>query len=399
MPLINRLRDIQVRQAKPKDKAYKLFDGGGLFLMVTKAGTRLWRYKYRYNGKENTYSIGRYPQISLQEARMRHLKVRQMLADGIDPNTNKRRQRFTSYTEQGNTFQVVAEDWFNRNKHQWTQSYAQSIMSKLKRDIYPDLANRPITEITTPELLESIRAIEARGAIEAAHRTLGICSQIFKFAIATGKSVNNPALHLQGALIPVQRRHLAAITDPKRVGQLLRMIDAYEGSMIIKSALKLAPLVFVRPGELRTARWDDIDWQASEWRFLVTKTNTDHVVPLATQAIDVLKTIHLLTHRSEYVFPSARSFLRPLSNNGVLVALRAMGITKEEMSGHGFRAMARTLIAEQLNYRAELLEHQLAHTVRDPLGRAYNRTQFLKERREMMQRWANYLDELRNTTI
>ena len=240
-----------------------------------------------------------------------------------------------------------------------------------------------------------MRRVEARGAVETAHRVLAICGQVFRYAIATGRAVSDPSRDLRGALPPVKPQHLAAVTEPKRVGALLRAIDAYEGTLTVACALKIAPLLLVRPGELRQALWGDIDLDAAEWRFVVTKTDTPHVVPLSRQAVAILREIHPLTGDGRYVFPSARTSTRPMSDNAILAALRRLGIPKEETSGHGFRAMARTILDEVLGFRVDIIEHQLAHTVRDPLGTAYNRTAFLPERRQMMQAWADYVDKLK----
>jgi integrase len=253
-------------------------------------------------------------------------------------------------------------------------------------------------EIKAPELLDVIRRTEARGALETAHRELAICGQVFRYGVATGRCERDIAADLRGALPPVKTKHLASVTDPKRVGELLRIMDAYQGGLVVRSALRLAPLLFVRAGELRRMRWDDVDLEKAEWRYLVTKTNTQHIVPLSRQAVEILKELQPLTGNrpeKEWVFPSGRSPLRPMSENGVLAAMRSLGIEKEELCGHGFRSIARTLLDEALGFRIELIELQLAHEVRDVHRRAYNRTQFLEERRAMMQRWADYLDELK----
>ena len=276
------------------------------------------------------------------------------------------------------------------------QGSRRTYLTRFERDIFPWVGTRPIADLTAPELLTTVRRIEKRGALETAHRALGNCGQVFRYAIATGRAKRDPSVDLRGALPPVKAEHFAAITDPKRVGALLRAIDGYEGSLTVRCALRLAPLVFVRPGELRHAEWAAMDLDGAEWRYTVTKTNTPHIVPLASQAVAILRELKPLTGRGRYVFSSARSSQRPMSDNAILAAMRRMGIAKDEMSGHGFRAMARTILDEVLSFRPDFIEHQLAHAVRDPNGRAYNRTAHLAERRKMMQAWADYLDKLKN---
>jgi integrase len=302
----------------------------------------------------------------------------------------------TAFSDKANTFESIAREWHSGQSRVWSPIHTKNVSDRLSRNVFPYLGNKAITDITVPELLQVLRRIEARGAFETAHRVLGNVSEVFRFAIASGKADRNIAVDLKGALQPVKKKHLAAVTDPKRAGELLRMIDSYSGTLTVQCALKLAPLVFVRPGELRTAQWRDINLDLAEWRYTVTKTQTEHIVPLSTQALEILHIMHPLTGRWEYVFPSARSRHRPMSNNAILSAMRRMEIDKEEMSGHGFRAMARTILDEVLGYRPEIIEQQLAHQVRDPLGRAYNRTTHLEERRAMMQAWADYLDTLKN---
>ena len=293
--------------------------------------------------------------------------------------------------------ETVAREWFSKHVPNWSASHSDRIIRRLERDVFPWIGSRAIANITAPQLLETLRRIEARGALETAHRLLGFCSQVFRYAIATGRAKYNPSNDLRGALPPVKGKHFAAVTEPEQVGKVLRAPEGYEGTLPVRCALRLAPLVFVRPGELRHAQWEDINLANAEWRYLVTKTHTSHIVPLSRQAIEILQEVNPLTGRGRYVFPSARSPKgdRPMSDNAILAAMRCMGISKEEMSGHGFRAMARTILDEVLNYRPDFIEHQLAHRVRDPNGRAYNRTAHLPERCKMMQTWADYLDELK----
>lgn len=392
MPLTN----TAIKNTKPRDKAYKLFDGAGLYLEISPKGGKWWRLKYRYNGKEKRISLGVYPDISLKKARERRSDMRKLLTDNIDPSTHRQALKASRVEEQANSFEVVAREWLARYASKWSESHSKRLLRSLEKDIFPWLGATPITEITAPKLLGALQRIEQRGAIETAHRALSNCSQIFRYAIATGRSESDTAADLRGALSPVQKDHFAAIVEPEKVGALLRSFDQYQGSFIVQCALKLAPLVFVRPGELRQAKWADIDLEQAEWRYLVTKTKTDHIVPLSTQAVQILQELHPLTQNSEYVFPSARSNKRPMSDNAILSALRRLGIAKDEMTGHGFRAMARTILDEVLKVRPDYIEHQLAHAVRDPNGRAYNRTAFLPERKQMMQDWADYLDGLKN---
>jgi integrase len=294
-----------------------------------------------------------------------------------------------------NSFEIVAREWFVRHSPSWVKSHSDKIIQRFERDIFPWIGNTPISEVTPPILLSVIRRIEERGALETAHRALNTCGQVFRYSIATGRSERDCSQDLKGALPPVKAKHFAAQTDPKRFGDLLKIFEDYHGSLIVRCALRLAPLVFVRPGELRHAKWKDIDFEAAQWSYIVTKTNSPHIVPLASQAIAILKELHPLTGNSTFIFPSARSNARPMSDNAILAALRRVGIGKEEATGHGFRATARTLLDEVLRIPPHLIEHQLAHAVRDPNGRAYNRTTHLLERKKMMQDWADYIDSLK----
>ena len=389
------LTDTAVRNAKPDGKTKKLFDARGLYLEVAPAGGKWWRLKYRFGGKEKRLSLGVYPDVSLKQARERRDEARRLLAAEIDPSAHRKAKKAAQDERAGNSFEVVAREWYAKHTSAWAESHGSRIIRRLERDIFPWLGKRPVAEITPPELLAVVRRIEGRGALETAHRALQNCGQVFRYAIATARAERDPSQDLRGALPPVKEGHFAAVTDPKRLGEILRAFDGYEGTLPVRCALRLAPLVFVRPGELRKALWADIDLEAAEWRYEVTKTGTPHIVPLSRQATDILEEIHPLTGRSSYVFPSARSAQRPMSDNAILAALRRMGIPKEEMTGHGFRAAARTILDEVLGFPPHLIEHQLAHAVRDPLGRAYNRTAHLPERRNMMQVWADYLDKLK----
>lgn len=391
------LSDTKVRKAKPSSKEYKLFDGGGLYLLVTPSGGKHWHLKYRFQGKEKRIGFGPYPEISLADARLKKEKARKQIIEGIDPSTAK---KATGHTDASDTesFEAIAREWYGKFKTTWSESHARLVEGRLNRDLFPWLGSRPINDIKAPELLAVLRRVEGRGAVYSAHRIKTIAGQIFRYAVATGRAERDPSGDLKGALPPPGGKHHAAITEPKEVALLLRAIDEYQGSFVVRCALRLAPLFFVRPGELRHAEWSEIDLDDGLWIIPAHKMKEmkqDHIVPLCSQAVQLLTELKQLTGTSRYVFPSGRSFTRPMSNNAILAALRYMGYDKERMSGHGFRAMARTILDEVLQVRPDFIEHQLAHAVRDPNGRAYNRTTYLPERREMMQLWADYLDGIK----
>jgi integrase len=401
------LTDAKIRTAKGSKRSVRLFDGGGLYLEVSPSGSKHWRLKYRYHGREKRISFGAYPSVPLAGrqdaatgvwipgARERRDQARQLLAAGIDPSAHREALKLARTERQQNSFEVVAREWFAGRSAKWVPSHASRILARLERDIFPYVGESPIADLSAPALLEAIRRIEARGKLETAHRALGDCGQIMRYAIATGRATRDPSADLRGALPPAKGKHLAAITDPKRAGDLLIALDGYKGTLTVRSALRLAPLLWVRPGELRHARWSDFNLDAAEWRFKLSKTRAEHIVPLSSQAVAILRELYPVTGTGEYVFPGGRSAKRPMSDNAVLAALRSMGISRDEMSGHGVRAMARTIGDEELCIRPDFIEHQLGHAVRDPLGRAYNRTAFLPERKIMMQQWADYLDSLR----
>jgi integrase len=391
MPLTN----TAIRNAKPGEKAKKMFDGGGLYLEVAPRGGKWWRLKYRFGGKEKRLSLGIYPDVSLKDARERRDEARKLLANEIDPSENRKAKKAARVEREANSFEVIAREWFARHSPSWSTGHADRIIRRLEQNIFPWIGGKPIANITPPQLLDVIRRIEKRGALETAHRALGNCGQVFRYAVATGRAERDISGDLRGALAPTKGKHFASITEPKKVAGMLRAMDSYEGTLPVRCALRLAPLVFVRPGELRHAEWADINLDEAEWAYTVGKTNTQHIVPLSLQAIGILKELHPLTGNGNYVFPGARSRSRPMSDNAILAAMRRMGIDKEEMSGHGFRAMARTILDEVLGFRPDYIEHQLAHAVRDPNGRAYNRTAHLPERRKMMQAWADYLDKIK----
>lgn len=391
------LSDVKIRNAKPKEKGYKLSDGQGLYLLVTTSGGKLWRLDYSHNDKRKTLALGSYPEITLADARQRRDDARKLLANGVDPGKVKKAQKIALIAESENGFEVVAREWHGKFSSSWSKIHSDTTLRRLQADVFPVLGTLPIGEIKPPELLSMLRRIESRGALETAHRIKTICGQVFRYAVATGRAERDPAADLKGALPPYKKSHLAAITEPKEVAALLRAIDGYQGSFVVKCALQLAPLTFVRPGELRHAEWSEIDFDAAEWNIPAErmKMKVAHLVPLSAQAVVILRELQALTGRGIYLFPCSRSFVRPMSNNAVNAALRRMGFDKDTMTGHGFRAMARTILDEVLQVRPDFIEHQLAHAVKDPNGRAYNRTSHLAERRRMMQTWADYLDGLK----
>jgi len=391
------LTDTAIRTTKPADKPIKLFDERGLLLLVAPSGGKWWRFRYRFDGKHKSLSMGVYPDVSLAKARERRDEARKLLADGIDPSKNRKAQKAARADRNANSFEVVAREWFAKFKPNWVEAHSDKVIRRLERDVFPWIGGDPIAEVRAPDLLACLRRVESRGTVETAHRALQSCGQIFRYAVATGRAERDPSGDLRGALSTVKGTHLASIIEPTAVGGLLRACDDYQGSFVTKCALRLAPLVFVRPGELRKAEWMEIDLERAEWNIPAErmKMREPHLVPLSTQAVAILRELQALTGGRRYVFPGARTNGRPMSDNAILAALRRMGFAKDEMSGHGFRAMARTILDEVLGVRPDFIEHQLAHAVRDPNGRAYNRTAHLTERRKMMQQWADYLDKLK----
>lgn len=391
------LSDTAIRKIKPTGKSFKVADERGLHLLVTPSGGKLWRLKYRFEGKEKLISFGAYPDVPLVRAREKRDEARRILADGIDPSEHRKAHQAMRAEVNGNTFEAIAREWYSKQLRSWSPRQAVKVSGLFEKNLYPWLGKRPITEIKAIELLATLRRMEDRGAVETARQALQCCGQVFRYAIATGRAERDITPDLKGALSKSKPKHYAAITDPVKVGGLLRAIDGYSGTLAVKCALKLGVLSFVRPGELRKAEWAEIDFDRAEWNIPAERMKMDepHLVPLCRQALEVLRELQPLTGHGRFVFPGERSHQRPMSENSVNAALRRMGYPQDEMTGHGFRAMARTLIDEVLGIRPDFIEHQLAHAVKDPNGRAYNRTAHLVERRKMMQKWADYLEKLK----
>lgn len=391
----NKLTATAVRNVKPKEKPYKLSDGGGMYLEVTPSGGTYWRLKYRFNGKEKRLALGVYPETTLAQARERREDARRYLAQGVDPSAAKQAERRASRVAAANTLDAVATEWLAVHKDKVVPDHYRHDKRRLELHLLPVLGNRVLSEITAPELLDCLGKIEKQGKLETAKRVRTLASMIFRYAIATERADRDPAADLKGALKSPQIKHHPAITEPKEIAKLMRAIYAYTGEPVTLAALKLSALVFVRPGELRRAEWDAINLEEATWKFTSSKNGPPLIVPLASQAVDVLTDLHDLTGRSRYVFPGARSRERPMSENAITAAMAGMGY-KGRMTAHGFRAMARTVLEERLNFPPAHIEQQLAHVVRDANGRAYNRTAFLEQRRAMLQAWADYLDVLRD---
>jgi len=389
------LSDTAIRSAKAADKPYKLTDEKGLYLLIHPNGSKYWRQKYRFDGMEKTLAHGVYPDIGLKDARARRDEARKLLANGINPGEHRKAVKATREALAANSFEIICREWLENKRSNIEEAQYKKALARLEKDVFPWIGNRPISEISSPDVLAVLRRIDTRGARYTAHKAKSEISQCFRYAIATGRAERDPCPDLKGAIPAPKTENLPSITDPKSVAELLRAIDGFKGTFVVRCALLLAPLLFVRPGELRKAEWTGFDLDKAEWRYLVTKTKTEHLVPLAPQAVAILRELHALTGHGHYVFPGRDPQL-PMSDAAINAALRRMGYnTKTEITGHGFRAMARTILHEELHQKPEVIEHQLAHQVADTLGTAYNRTKFLKERKAMMHLWADYLDKLK----
>ena len=387
-----------INNAKPKDKPYKLADEKGLYLFIQATGSKLWRFDYRFLGKRKTLALGSHPDVSLSHARDKRDKARTLLASDppVDPNENRKAEKASQQSNGENSFEVIAREWWQTHMKNKATSHKDKVIRRFELYLFPWIGSKAIADITAPQMLQVVKRIETLNKLETAHRALQTAGQVFRYAVQTGRSIRDVTVDLKGALPPTSIKHMAAFTEPKQIAELLRAIDGFGGTLTVQCALRLSPLVFVRPSELRQAKWRDIDLDAGEWRYLVSKTKTDHLVPLSTQAIEILRTIHPLSGHGEYVFQGGHSPLRPMSEAAVNAALKRMGYdTQSEITGHGFRAMARTIMHERLNIDPHIIEHQLAHKVPDALGAAYNRTKFIEQRKIMMQQWADYLDELK----
>lgn len=389
------LTDTTLRNAKPGEKQIKLFDGHGLFLLIAPSGTKAWRLKYSFHGKEKLISLGLYPTVSLKEARERAATARKDIENGIDPSEKRKLKKSACQ----NTFEGVALEWHEQNKHKWSEVYAKTIMHRMKRNLFPQIGSKPVHLVSAPELLALLRKIEARGAKDIPHIVRSICSSVFRYAIATGRAERDPAADLKGALAPRVRRNLPSQTTPEAVGHLMIAIDNYPGTFVVRSALQLIALTFCRTGELRNAEWREIDFEDGLWRIPAErmKMSRDHLIPLSRQSVAILRKLHAYSGKDVYVFPNYKTEKRSMSKSALLGAIRRLGFETDEMCPHGFRSMASTMLNE-LGYNGDWIERQLAHVPRNIIRGIYNRAEYLPERRKMMQDWADYLDELRRKT-
>lgn len=395
------LTDKAVQNTKPAEggKPKKYADGGGLFLLVKQSSSgisKYWRYKYRVLGKEKTLSIGTYPETSLKDARTIHEKARAELSKGVDPSAHKQHLKAVDIQLSENSFESVAREWFVGHSVNWTEGHAKRVIVRLENDVFPWLGTSPISQIEPPDILQCLRRVENRGALETAHRIKQTIGQVFRYAVATGKAKRDQTADLKGALPPVKTTHFAAIIEPKQISELLRGCWAYKGDYTVQAALKLSAYLFTRPNEIRRMEWSEIDFDECRWTIPPekVKTRSAHIVPLPKQAIEVLRDLQPLTGSYQFVFTGVRSRTRPMSDNTVRQAIRRLGYDKHEMTAHGFRAMASTTLYE-LGYSSDLIERQLAHVVGNDVRRAYDRSENLPDRRAMMQRYADYLDGLR----
>lgn len=398
------LTHAAVQSARATDKPQKLFDGNGLFLLIAPTGGKWWRLKYRFGGKEKLLSLGTYPDVSLKDARERRDAARKLLADGIDPGDARKAEKRTARLNAENSFEAIAREWHGKFSPDLSESHAKRNLRRLEVHVFPRLGGRPIASIEPPEVLDILQRIERKGTIETAHRVRVLIGQVMRYAIATARATRDVSADLRGAIPPAKVTHHAAVTEPKQLGGLLRAIEGYEGTAVVTAALRLAPLLFQRSGELRQAEWAEFDLDGAMWTIpsarmkrkkAAKEFGPDHIVPLSAQAVAILQELYLQTGRGRFVFPSLRGPQRPMSDMTLSAAFKRMGFDSDTALPHGWRATARTLAVEVLSFPAEIVEMQLSHEVRDSLGRAYNRTQWLDQRRELMQRWADYLDTLK----
>ncbi|WP_319550375.1 integrase arm-type DNA-binding domain-containing protein [Desulfogranum marinum] len=390
------LSDTAIRNAKPEKKQYKMSDGKGMYLLVTETG-KYFRYDYRFNKSRKTLALGVYPDVSLKKARERLAEARRLLADGIDPSEYKKEANAKNRELASNSFEIVAMEWFVRQKHTWSTDYAKSTKRRLEKYVFPWLGSRPIAGISPSDLLKVLRKIESKGTLETAHRVHSLCGRVFRYAVITDRAERDPSADLRGAIAPVRSSRMATIVNPQKIGELLRSIDVYNGQFTTLCALRLAPLVFVRPGELRKAEWSEFDLDKAEWKISgdKMKNGLPHIVPLSRQAITTLNELYPLTGHGRYLFPNLRSDKRPMSSNAVNSALRNLGYKKDEICGHGFRAMASTTLHEN-SWPSDIIELQLSHVERNKVKAAYNHAQHMPKRRDMMQWWSDYLDKLKS---
>lgn len=387
------LTDAQIRKIKPTDKKERYYDEKSMYLEVTPAGGMYWRLKYRFNKLEKVYSIGTYPEISLANARLKRDDARRQILDGKDPNAVKREQKEIAAGKM--TFGAVYSEWLDKKEAEWSKGSFERAKSRFENDVLPYIGKRPIADITASELLTVIQRIEKR-TVDTAHRALGECGQIFRYGMANGRNNHDPSPALHKAITKRKGKNFAAFTRPADLADMLKAFNGFKGTYTVRCALYLAPMLFARIGELRRAKWAEIDLDAGCWEYYVTKTKQDHLVPLPRQAIDLLREMKGVNGNSEYVFPGHRSRLLPMSGSAINGALQRLGFdTKEEITGHGFRATARTILRERLGYERDFIERQLSHKTSEIHGTAYDRAMFLEQRMGMMQAWADYLDELR----
>ena len=400
--MLQALKALAVAKAKPKDKPYKLTDGGGLYLLVKEAG-KYWRYDYRHLGKRKTLALGVFPTITLEDAREAHQKAKRELdLNNVDPSAtlSKKARVGAARVSQVQTVEAICREWL-KLQSKWADSHRVKVKLRLKKDVYPELGPREIGSVTAPDVLRCLRLVESRGAVDSAHRIKHTLGQVFRYAIATGRAEHDPTASLRGALAKIDKQSYPHVTDPKRLGEMLRAIEGYEGTFEVAQALRLLPLVFTRPGELRHAEWSEFDMERAVWTIpaerMKRKKNGNHVVPLSRQALGIVKALHKVNGEGVLLFPGARSVTRPISDNTLNAALRRLDVSKDEHVAHGFRHTASTLLNEQRGFDPDLIEVQLHHADRSMRGK-YNKAAYFEERQKMMQAWADYLDSLRSPT-